>query len=387
MPESIYLDPERLAKLTESLRKRKAVVGSADQPAPAPRKTPDLGVIFFSGSADGRDPYALLLDAARLIDDSGFTAIWTPERHFTDVGGSYPNPSVLGAALAMVTKNVRIRAGSVNLPLHDVLRVAEEWALVDNLSHGRVDLAVAPGWHTRDFVLNPGAFDDRSGRLNESRKQLQSLWRGDTLSRTDPHGESHSIVTYPRPIQPELPIWLTTSQRTEAWEFAGREGFNVLSALINFGPKDLEKRITIYREARAQAGYNPASGVVSLMLHTYVGLSVEQAVERARPAMTEYLSSFVSQHSTSGQSGAEAKAETLQNLGDDRDDFMEMVFQRYVSTSSLIGDATRVTQRMEYFRSIGVDEIACLVDFGLTNDEVLASLGRLAMQTKTVAAS
>jgi natural product biosynthesis luciferase-like monooxygenase protein len=221
---------------------------------------PELSIIFFSGLSTKEGPYELLLDVARFVDDAGFHAIWTPERHFAEVGGAYPNPALLAAALAMVTSKVRLRAGSINLPLHDPLRVAEEWAVVDNLSNGRVDMAVAPGWHVRDFVLRPENFQDRFNVLNTYRDQLQRAWRGQPVERSDAYGQLHSIVTFPRPIQQELPIWLTTSQREEAWQFAGTNGFNVLTALINFGPQVLETRIAIYREARKAAGFAPETG-------------------------------------------------------------------------------------------------------------------------------
>lgn len=346
----------------------------APPPAPAPAGLPRLGVIFFSGLTGNLPPYELLLDVARYADQAGYHAIWTPERHFTEVGGAYPNPAVLAAALATVTRHVRLRAGSINLPLHDPLRVAEEWAVVDQLSQGRVDLSVAPGWHIRDFVLKPENFQKRFELLNQYREQLQKAWRGEPVRREDALGQGHDIITYPRPLQATLPLWLTTSQREEAWDFAGRQGLHVLTALINFGPQDLERRIAIYREARRAAGHDPAAGIVSLMLHTYVDRQAAQAVERVRPAMTEYLRSFVTQHQTAGQAESSDKIRTLQGLGTDEDAFIEMVFDRYVATSSLIGDVRQATERLQDFSRMGVDEVACLVDFGLDKSQVLDSL-------------
>lgn len=372
MPDKTFVETGQLDRLKARVQSR-----HSGPPHPIRSQLPDLGVIFFSGSNTDDDPYELLLDVSRFVDAAGFSAVWTPERHFTGDGGAYPNPSVLGAALAMVTDTVRIRAGSINLPLHDPLRVAEEWALVDNLSGGRVDLALAPGWHAKDFVLSPAHFDDRAAVLDRARLQLQRLWRGETVERSGPNGTTHEIGTYPRPRQQELPLWLTSSKSVESWRFAGEAGLNVLSALINFGPAELEKRITVYRQAREHVGLDPATGVVSLMLHTYVGDDDDGAVNRVKPVLTEYLSGFVSQHSSSGQKEADGKSETLQNLGDDRDDFLDMVFHRYTSTSSLIGSVARVERALEGFASMGVDEVACLVDFGLTKDEILKSLALL----------
>ena len=119
-----------------------------------------FSLFFFSddGSTNATEKYRLLLETAKFADAHDFAAVWTPERHFQDFGGLYPNPSVLGAALAMVTEKIELRAGSVNLPLHNPIRVAEEWSVVDNLSHGRVAVSFASGWHPLDFVLRPEGY-------------------------------------------------------------------------------------------------------------------------------------------------------------------------------------------------------------------------------------
>lgn len=373
MSEAATFSPSQMATLHARLKALRPGESSASTTAAPGKAIPELGVIFFSGLSAGQNPYELLLEVAKFVDESGFNAIWTPERHFTEVGGAYPNPSVLAAALATVTRHVRLRAGSINLPLHDPMRVAEEWAVVDNLSGGRVDLALAPGWHVRDFVLKPENFTARFDILNEYRCELSSLWEGVECSRMDANGDTQKIVTYPRPVQGQLPLWLTTSQKEEAWRFAGTNGLNVLTALINFGPKDLEKRIRIYREARSAAGLDPAKGVVSLMLHTYLDQSDDVAIETVRVPLSDYLKSFVGQHQTSN-TDKDAKVNAISAVGTDSDDFVDMVFSRYIKTSSLIGSPERAATILRTFKSMGVDEVACLVDFGVIGSDILKSL-------------
>lgn len=104
-----------------------------------------FGLMFFGSVAEGQWPYKLLLDAARLADQLGLMAVWTPERHFHNFGGLFPNPAIIGAALAVTTTRIRIRAGSLIAPLHDVIQIVEEFAAVDNLSGGRVDLSFEIG--------------------------------------------------------------------------------------------------------------------------------------------------------------------------------------------------------------------------------------------------
>jgi natural product biosynthesis luciferase-like monooxygenase protein len=117
-------------------------------------KTPDLSLFFFSADSAGRQDrkYQMLLESAKFADEHHFAAVWTPERHFQRFGGLYASPSVTAAALAVITNHIAIRAGSVVLPLQNPLRVAEEWAMVDNLSNGRVAIAAASGWQPRPDV-------------------------------------------------------------------------------------------------------------------------------------------------------------------------------------------------------------------------------------------
>ena len=103
--------------------------------------------LYYWGNDGGAGPrkYELLLEGAKFADTHGFCAVWTPERHFHAFGGPYPNPSVTGAAVAAVTQNIGVRAGSCVAPLHHPARIAEEWAVIDNLTNGRAALAIASG--------------------------------------------------------------------------------------------------------------------------------------------------------------------------------------------------------------------------------------------------
>lgn len=338
---------------------------------------PALGLIFFSDIGDGsRGLYDLVLEASSFADEAGFQAVWTPERHFQVLGGPYPNPAVLGAAIAARTRRLRVRAGAVNLPLHDPLRVAEEWAVVDHLSHGRVDLAFAPGWHPGDFILQPANFERRREIATESLREVQRLWRGDSVRRRDPMGRELDVLTYPRPMQPELHAWITISHNSEAWVMAGSLGLNVLTALINHGMDGLAERIALYRRARSDAGYDPDAGVVTLMLHTYVAEPGEDARERVYPALSDYLASFLSQQDKLNNGPRHSDVRAV--VEEDPQAFVDFVVERYYATSSLVGSPERCVAMLQRVAAIGVNEVACLIDFGLDHDSVMGSLARLA---------
>ncbi|MDD0814755.1 LLM class flavin-dependent oxidoreductase [Curvibacter sp. HBC28] len=335
---------------------------------------PSLSVFFFGGEQgrlDADQAYALIIDCARLADEAGFEAIWTPERHFHAFGGHFPNPSVLGAALARETRRIDLRAGSVVLPLHHPARVAEEWALVDRLSGGRAGVAVTPGWSPKDFLLQPQAHAARFEALPEQVDLLRRLWSGESVSFVDAHGQPVQTQTYPRPVQPELPLWLTCNRRVEGFAQAGALGARVLTALLSQTLEELAQKIGVYREALQAHGHAPQRGRVTLMLHTYVADDLAQAREDVRQPLTDYLRSSVDlwqQGSTDLASLSEAAREQL----------LSFAFERYLQHSALIGPPDHCQRLIDRVHAAGVDEIACLLDFGLGPVQIKASLQRLA---------
>ena len=121
------------------------------------------------------------MEGAKFADEHGFAAVWTPERHFHEFGGLYSNPALTSAALATITKRVQLSAGSVVLPLHHPIRVAEEWAFVDNISGGRIGVSFASGWHADDFVFAPENYADRKQLMLRQIETVRRLWRGEAV--------------------------------------------------------------------------------------------------------------------------------------------------------------------------------------------------------------
>jgi len=333
---------------------------------------------FFSGDGaiQHSGKYDMLIDCARFADHNDFEAVWTPERHFKAFGGLYPNPAVLSAALGMVTRRIAIRAGSVVLPLHDPLRAAEEWSIVDNLSGGRVGIAVASGWHPDDFALLPERYAQRRELAFEHIKTLRRLWSGATVDRSNGAGTPVSVRIFPHPIQRELPLWITAMSERSFVE-AGRMGANVLTGLMDQDVNECARRIVLYRRARAEQGFEPESGRVTLMVHTYIGADLPAVRALVRAPMLEYLRSFLKASEAQLQARTDVGALLTANRADDRQALLEHAFERYFETRSLLGTHDSCARTVRRLSASGVDELACLLDFGLDHKTVLEGLERL----------
>ncbi|MEU1017044.1 MupA/Atu3671 family FMN-dependent luciferase-like monooxygenase [Streptomyces sp. NPDC005898] len=322
--------------------------------------------------------YDDILTVARTADRLGFHAIWTPERHFQQVGQVFPSPPVLSAALAVATERINIRAGSVVLPLHHPLKVAEDWAVVDNLSHGRAGISVATGWHSTDFTLAPDHYADRRERALRTIPELRRLWAGEAAAYPDGTGTPVSVVPQPRPVQERLPLWLTTSGNPETWESAGRLRAGVLGATVGQSREELAEKVARYRAACAaapdQAGTD-AHGRVTLMAHTYVGADDAEVRRLAAAPLKAYLASYLRQ--TAANRAAEARGDA-ELTAEQRAMLAEFAFRRYLTWGSLLGSPGHCAKMLADLRDLGCDEVACFIDFGIGHDEVLAGLHRLA---------
>ncbi|WP_369215096.1 MupA/Atu3671 family FMN-dependent luciferase-like monooxygenase [Streptomyces flavofungini] len=335
----------------------------------------DFSLFYFADDSTGDGAggrYELLLEGARFADRHGFRAVWTPERHFHAFGGLYPNPAVVGAALATATDTVEIRAGSVVSPLHHPVRIAEEWSVVDNLSGGRVGVSFASGWHPVDFALAQAPYEERKRVMLDSIGQVRALWRGESLDVVDGAGLTTSVRVFPPPVQRELPVWVTSAGDAATFRAAATARAGVLTHLLHQDITGLAARITEYRR-HARETHDGWDGHVVLMLHTFLADDREEARQVVREPMHHYLRSSIELITRSFRE-ADPDFDISELDEEDIDFIVERSFDSYFDERGLFGTVSDARVMVERLRDIGVDEIACLIDFGVDNKTVLGAL-------------
>ncbi|MGV9836489.1 MupA/Atu3671 family FMN-dependent luciferase-like monooxygenase [Nocardia niigatensis] len=344
----------------------------------------DFGLFFFGSlpqNTDEHRPYELVIEATKLADELGLGFVSTPERHFDSFGGAFPAPAVLGAALAAVTDRLTIRAGSVITPLHDVLRVVEDWSVVHALSGGRAGISLGSGWAVNDFVLAPAdRYVRRKSHMLDDLEAIRRLWHGGGLTRRNAADRPVTVTTFPRPTS-SLPIWMTTGGSDESFDLAGHHGCHVLTHLERQSVDVLADRITRYRQARADAGFDPATGIVTLMQHTHL-CADDTELAAARTGLQSYLHAALSLENVNVSGGGISSGGSPISIGGsnahDANQVIEQAVDRYLQGASLIGSEIVCLQRCHRLIAAGVDEIACLVDFMPNNADVLATVRAIA---------
>lgn len=233
-------------------------------------------------------PYAQLLDEARAqavaAEEAGFEAILVSEHHFDAEGFDVsPNPLMLGSALAAATSRIRICAGAASLPLWHPLRLAEDVAILDHISGGRLDIALGRGLLAREIMtLNPAA--DRSNPqrsmslFRESVQLLKEAWTSDALTWKGEHfslppedvrdlsaswyprnpdwrsedGDWVGMAVVPHPLQQPHPPLFTPTETLEGMTLAAELG--LLPHTWQPCGKRLDDLLLHYRDERRRLG-------------------------------------------------------------------------------------------------------------------------------------
>ncbi len=294
---------------------------------------------------------------AEAAEEGGLSALWVAEHHFHG-GGVCPSPAILLAACGARTRRLRLGSLVSILPFHNPIETAEQFAMLDRMLGGRLNLGVGSGYVPMEFDgfgVDPAV---KRERFDAHFETILAAFRGAEVRAEGPHAVPVRLNV--RPIQqPHPPIWIA-AQRREAIPFVARRGVSV--ALIPYatlaGIDELREEIQEYRENLPRG----VTGEVAVGLHLYAG----DRVGRAREALQRYLDSR----------RATQSAFYLEKVRADAKHASESAIEE--AGWALFGTAGDVARRLEAFADAGVDEVLGLFDFGgLPVEEVASSVMRL----------
>lgn len=217
------------------------------------------------------------LDLMRAAEDLGFDSVWPAEHHFTEYGYC-ASPAVTLAAIASVTKRIRLGTGIVVLPFHNPIRVAEDFAMLDLMSDGRVDFGVGRGYQPVEYRGFKVPQEKSRGIFNEALEVILQAWTQERVNFKGVHFNIEDQPVRPKPLQkPHPPVWVAGI--TDAtFSLVGKWGFNLLCApVFGFQGKTAEKLLSDYRTALRAGGYDPATKEIAALTMVYCGETTEQA--------------------------------------------------------------------------------------------------------------
>ena len=237
------------------------------------------------------DDHAVLeetIEQCVLADEMGFDYVWFVEHHFLTTFSSSPCPEVIFGALSRLTKRIRLGFGVVILPYHHPVRVAERVAMVDHLSHGRVDFGTG---RSAPYEQTGMGVDPRDTRdmWEESLTMIPKIWESETFEWEGRFWQVPPREVMPKPYQkPHPPIWVAALQPT-TYELAAEKGIGVMALGIS-APSVLEPHINDYRRNIARA-HPVGSTVNNQWLSSLFGYCGEDNAS-ARQLCTDSLKTF-----------------------------------------------------------------------------------------------
>jgi probable LLM family oxidoreductase len=285
-----------------------------------------------------------LLEEIALADRVGLYSFGIGEHHRAEYYDSAP-PVILGAAAAR-TSRIRLGSAVAVLSAADPVRVFQQFATLDLISQGRVDLVVGRGSFVEAFPLfgldladYDELFEEKLDLLLRIRESEHVTWSG----RHRPALTGQGI--YPRPLQDPLPIWVGVGGTPESFVRAGLLGLPLMVAIIGGQPRQFAPLIDLYRRAGAQAGHPPEVLQVGLHVFGFVAESTQAAADTIYPGWHEMFSAVSRERGFSPPSRAQFDATS----GPDGAFFMgdpETVAEKLLRISDQLGGVHRVSLQM-----------------------------------------
>lgn len=215
-------------------------------------------------------------------EELGFDAVWLPEHHFS-VYGILGNPFVMAAAIAQRTKRMQIGTAVMVLPLQHPLRVAEDGAMVDVLSGGRLLMGVGRGYQNPEFDTLGVPQGESRAMFDESLEIIEKAWTQDEFSHDGRFWRIENAAVYPKPIQKPHPPIFWAAASAETYKLAARKGYALLRS-PNFSTMDIvENSFNKYLVDLRANGFDPEQMEHPAAIKLYVAPTDEEARRDAIP--------------------------------------------------------------------------------------------------------
>lgn len=230
-----------------------------------------------------------MVDFLVLAEELGYDAIWANEHHFHPYGGMIPSPAVMLAALSQRTRRVRLGTSVTVLPLHNPLEVAEQLAMVDLLSGGRLELGVGRGFVVYDYQVHGIPVEQGQERVVEGLELVLKAWSRERFSHDGKYFHYENIEVWPRPEQvPHPPVWVAATTNPKSFELVGQLGHHLLTVAYLRPMDQLAALIGVYREALAAGGHDAVGRKVATHYQVVVSDDPAEARRIAAKALQDY---------------------------------------------------------------------------------------------------
>jgi len=314
-----------------------------------------------------RGLYARILEQVDEGERFGLHSVWLAEHHFFDCGGHIPSIPVLGATIAARTKKIKIASGIVMIGLQDPIRVAEQFAMLDQLSGGRVIFGIGRGFQKCEFDAFQRKMDDSRIAFEEAHEVIRRVWTEERFSFDGRFTKVRNLRVIPKPLQkPMPPIYVACTLTPQSFQWTGAPGHNLMVVMV-------KENIDLYRTSLAASNRFTGGDVIcrrARILRRYGGAGKGRAacgadaLSREVRGIRRATSNIRSSTRLTPASAKRSRSSTT---------------TRSCTHPSrvLFGDPDQCVDRVHALAAMGVTHIGLVIDFGgLPKEKILASLER-----------
>jgi len=313
--------------------------------------------IFIEEMRHGLSQASAFQEAFELVDTAdawGVDCVWLGQIHFNPARSVISASLLVASAIATRTKRLRVGTAIQILPLNHPLRIAEEVATVDQISHGRFEFGIGRSGAPRAYEVFGVPYAESQARFREALEIIREAWKGEPFSYTGEFFRVENATVSPRPYQnPHPPIRMAATTE-ETFPMVGRLGLPVFVGLRIADIPELREQVRTYRQAWREAGH-PGEATVYLRIPIYAGATDKAALEEPRESITYYFArqaelarSGVGRAGTGPAERRQAQADRMAALT------YEEILGKKVAFGSAAGLIDRLTQLREELGLSGI---------------------------------
>ena len=254
-----------------------------------------FGILQFFSWPERRTEIATVyqrgLERIEIMDQNGYDAVWLTEHHFNDYSVC-PSIPVIGTYAAARTKHIRIGTGVCLAGFYHPLRLAEEIALLDILSGGRVNWGAGRGFDLKEFQAFGVPVEESHARFRETVDIVLKAWTNDHLTYAGKYFSFDNVEVLPKPLQqPHPPVW-TAASSPSAIEWAASVGYSILMD-PHATHAELGHKWELYRDTLARHGHTIEGRQTPMARLLAIASTQEKATEVARQGAQWLVDSYV----------------------------------------------------------------------------------------------
>ena len=323
----------------------------------------EFGVFYQLPCAEDQTDSARYDDTiaqVQLADELGLDAAWLAELHFNRQFSVMPAPLLVGSAIAALTKHIKIGTAVNLVPLHHPIRLAEETATLDVLSHGRAIFGIGRGAMPSHYKGYGVDIDQGRELFREALELILSAWTNDELFYDGQFYQCQGLRIVPKPYQKPYPPVYIASNSPDTFGMVGSLGHNILMTPLIVSKEGGKAGLDLYRETLSEHGFDPASVRVNINMPVHVSKESKRVRTEFEPTINNYLSTLRGLGGTQGS----RRAVSLD---------YDQVFNEY----AVVGDPGECVDKLNEFREMfQPNEFMCWFNTGgmLPHQEVERSM-------------